>query len=413
MRYYIFPNQRDLFVKKFNQATKHLDPKPKMTIGEAIYKTETTIMDFGEEGQHVDKRKVLVLPIDVEEITSGDWVLVSDVYYREGFKTMVNSRYYKDIPEQFGTEYTRCDYCGHSHPDRKQAHIVYNTRTGEWKQIGTSCGKKMFRGGDIAKFSVSLYNLIDMCGGCTEESFGGWCRRQPDHSFLIAHRVDVMIEAVRRYRRDVEHDWIKRDGYRGTYTFIVTEEGTGARVWKYYGENADSIKNGMDADYAKAVCEYVKGLENDDRKSYNPFNMEERVEEGFKSGIKRAFADGFILEQDLYRVWFAIKMYEDSLTFGDWEKAKAPFVQGEKFNFVNAKLTHSHEGYDEFYGTDYTYCEFEYNGVKFTKSFSNYVAFIDSFKVAPNTFTFACKIGYIDDRKRQIRLEGRCSKVKK
>lgn len=412
MRYYIFPNQKDLFVKKFNQAIKHLDTKPQLSIGEPVYKTEHNILNFGQDGYTKEERRILVLPIDIEEITSGDWVLVSDVYYREGLKTMVSSTHYKNIPEQFGTEYTRCDYCGHSHTNRTKAHIVYNTRTGEWKQIGTSCGKKMFKGGDLAQFSVSLYNIIDMCGGCTEETFGSWCAKQSDHSFLTARRVDLVLETIRRYRQEVEQDWVKRDGYYGTYTFIVTEEGTGARVWRYYGENADSIKNGMDAEYAKAVSEYVKALEDDDSMDIDPYNGSEYFKEGFKSGIKRAFADGFILEQDLYKVWFGIKMYEDSLTLGDWEKAKAPFIKGEKFNFVNAKMTHKHEGIDEYYGGTYTYCEFDYKGVKFTKSFNNFESFCESFMVAPDTFSFACKIGYINDKKRQIKLEGRCSKIK-
>ena len=412
---WIEPDKREDFIKKVVRASRHLETPIKMTWGEPEYKTAKLVINTNDGdswGQQVYKSKVYVQKCEMDNITSGDWVMVADIFFNEQVVAMVNSRYYKDMPEKYGLNYNKCDHCGKVHNGRTRAHVIYNTKTGEWKQIGTSCGKQVFKGGDIASFIVKLYEVVTDYG-CMDEDFDGWCgRKQKDHSFLSAYNVDLVVSAVQRYRAEVEKDWVKRDGYRGTYGFIVTEEGTGARFWRFFGEHIDEIKANDNSEYCAKVRACVAALEEDSYDAQDPYNGTVYHEGGFKSGIKRAYEDGFILERDLYKVYFGVKMYEDSLTAGDWDNLMKGIVVGEKITLRNATLLCARQTIDEWTNEELTYCEFSCNGIKYTKLLSNFPAFKESYQNEDETFSFTCKVAYINNNKRSVKLGGRASKAK-
>ena len=138
MTAYILPEFKEKFEKLINSASRHLERKPTITFSEPMTKTKHTYINWkcdGEHGQNKYKEVITVIEVTIDDITSGDWVLVANVFFKEGIVGMVSGKYYKDIPSHLGLDYAKCDYCGHTHPNRTKSHIVYNTKTGEWKQI--------------------------------------------------------------------------------------------------------------------------------------------------------------------------------------------------------------------------------------------------------------------------------------
>ena len=403
MRVYILPELREAFEKKVKEASKHLACPPKMTFSEPMEKTKKTIVATKFEGE-VDVRKyrevVTVIEVDMDEITSGDWVAVADVHYHEGIVGIVSSKYYKDIPEQFGLDYAKCDYCGGIDHDRKLSHIVYNTKTGEWKQIGSSCSKKMFNAGDICKFTIKLYEVFQQTLACVGDGeWGGWCGRVPDHSWQKAYNIDQIISAVVGYRKDVNPEWQKaeRDN-RGR----KIGEGTTDLLLEYYAKRVEKLV--IDEEYNKKVRDFVETLPDDH--GYNEWEGET----GFNCKLKQAFEAGFIQNKDFYTAFFAVKMYEDSLTAPEFEEKVKGLEKGSYVDLVGAKLVDKFE--DEGYYGWVTVARFEYNGVMFSKSFSNWCSTEASYKKEDGKFYFSAPVDYINRKKREVRLCGSCRKLK-
>lgn len=400
MKVYILPENKELFEKKFKQASKHLAVKPSITFGKVESKKKVTVVNWSCDGEHgTDKYKqvVDVIPVEIEEITSGDWVLVADVHYDEGIVGMVNSKLFGSIPTQFGLDYNKCDYCGHTHRNRKKAHIVHNTVTGEWKQIGTACGKKMFEAGDICKFTVKLYEVFQQTFACAgDESWESWCAKVPDHSWQKAYSVDSVIAAVVSYRKEVNAEWEK--SYWVGRTRIP---GTTDKLRDYFEAHDDFV---VDAKYNAKVKAFVDSL-------VGGSQLDEcnNLEPDFNGKIKAAFADGYILSRDFYTVFFAVKMYEESLTRGDWDKVAAGFQVGQKVAIRNAKVVS--KDYEEgYYGTTW-FVKFDLGGVILTKSFGN-IGTLDDYEQEDGTYSFMARVDFINNNKRTIRLGGRISKIR-
>lgn len=400
MKVYILPDMREKFAKQVERASKHLEAKPKVTYSEPMMKRETTILNFREDGVKKNVRMVEVIEVEIEEITSGDWKLVADVLYRDGIVGMVDAGLYKSIPERLGINYIKCDYCGHTHPNRKEASIVYNTKTGEWKQIGTTCGKKMFRGGDLCQFYISLYNVIDMCGGCTSEGFGSWCAKLPDNTWRQGYSIDCLIPAVVNYRREFNDKWEKPIYEEVGRKWEKVKEGTTEIFKEKFLSGA--LNGEVDNGFIQKVKSYVDSLPWDE--------WEDGInEEGFNTKIKRAFENEYIQLFDIYTVFFAVKNYEESLTEGDWEATASKFPVGEWATLRGAKLTDK-QVYDDIYGMVIT-ATFECGGVTFRKDFSSMDTFEKKFKEEDGTYTFSAEVKYISDRKRYIGLGGRVKKA--
>lgn len=398
MTIYILPENRDKFSKLVARASKHLESAPKITYSEPVEKTKITRHVWNDEdgcGVRKFKEVVTVIVVTIDEITSGDWVLVADVLFNESIVTMENAKYYGAIPAVYGLHYFKCDYCGHTHNNRAKSHIVYNTKTGEWKQIGTSCGKKMFKGGDICAFSVKLNEIIDISGGCFDYGFADWCNRVPEHSWKIAYSIDDIISRVVEYRKTISTEWEKAEKVdRGTWV--------GGSTNKLLEMGKCEPAN---TDYINAVKAFVGRLEG--KKVVNFYG---EIGDDFNGKIKTAFDAGYILKADFYTVFFAVKMYEDSISSGDWEKQVSVYKVGEKYAFVGCELI-TRDEYEDVYGRGW-YCKFKTTGgIVITKTFSNWDGFESQFKNDNDTYSFKARVDYINAKNHTVKLGGRVSKL--
>lgn len=400
MTIYIFPENKDKFLKLVARATKHLSVAPQITVSGPVEKVRHTRHVWKDDdgmGYRDYKSTVTVLEITMDAITSGDWVLVANVYYNENVVTMENTRYFANIPAKYGLKYFKCDYCGHTHRNRTESYIVYNTVTGEWAQIGTTCGKKMFKAGDVCRFAVELRKVVDISGGCMDFGFNDWSARIPDHYWKKAYNVDDIIARVAMFRKEVSPEWEKA-------VQISRFERTGGTTEKLMAFR-DVTRDEIPAEYIDAVKVFVAGLES--KKVLNGWGD---VEDDFNGKIKAAFEPGYVLKSDFYAVFFAVKMYDDSLTVGDWREQVAAYKVGEKYAFVGCALV-AQEHYDGIYGSG-DLCKFlTADGITITKSFSNWDGFESQFKNPDGTFTFKARVDFINEKKRTVKLGGRVGRI--
>lgn len=393
MKVYILPSEKDKFVHKLSLMSKHLEKMPRVEFSEPKWmkKKTTVIHDKGWGGIGKEIETIEVIEVTIEDIEQGQWVLVADVFYKEGIVAMLSHKYFKDMPTKFGLDYKACDYCGKNHPNRTKAHVVFNPTTGEWKQIGSTCVSKMFGSEYLNSFTVQLYKVVEVCSGCMDpDLLGGWMARIPDHSWQKAYSVDALLPVVKGYRDEVDKQWKK--SWFNTET-RHKEPGTTDFLWDYYYENVSRFE--LDEGLSKAVRGFVSSLGDDE----------------FNRDIKQAWEDQYIQKWEIYKVFFALKMYEDSLTVGQWENQKAAFVVGEKINLLNVSVVKKEEGRDE-YGY-FTYITFKNKeGVLFSKSFTSTSALEIDCKNPDGTYSFSAKCVHIDDRKRMVKLGGRISRIK-
>lgn len=388
MKVYIFPQQVEQFKHKIELMTKHLETKPQITFSEPRIERRIThtIYDNGWGGRKRTVDYLEVIEVTIDEITQGDWVLVADVFYREGLVTMVSDKYYKQMPDVFGLKYKRCDYCGKEHVDRKESHVIYNPKTNQWKQVGSSCIKKMFNSDYINKFTVQLDKFVEVCSGIVggEEMFGSWFAKQPDHSWQQALDVDCLASVVVDYRMKVGLDWKKA----GWDAFGRKQPGTTEYLNRHFDEHPEIP---VDEEFNKGLHEFVNNLSDGE----------------FNNQIKAAFEVGLVQRYNVYKVFFAVKMYQDFLTQDTWEDAKKN-CEGKEVEFKNASII-KWETSNSFYGI-VEEAIFEYNGLRFKKSCSSKHV-LDSFQNEDGTYTFKQMVGYADDKARIFVLKGRARKV--
>ena len=234
--------------------------------------------------------------------------------------------------------------------------------------------------------------MVEVCGGCSDpEMLEAWFKRIPDHHFQIARPVNFLLSVVKRYREEVSDVWVK-----SSYDWSSHEKipGTTQFLEEYFEKNFNTFV--PDERLGEAVERFVKELSGE-----SDFNKE----------IKAAWEAQYIQMWEIYKVFFALKMYEDSLTEGQWENQKAGYVVGEKITLREVEVVSKEEGADE-YGP-WTYIVFKNKeGVLFSKSFSSTATLESNCKNPDGSYSFIAKCGYINDRKRMIKLEGRISRIK-
>lgn len=115
---------------------------------------------FDEQKQeHVDKYII----VECEGTARiNDWEFVGTIDFLEA-GNVIRQALDISVPDRYRTCECECEHC-HSHRHRKNTYIVHNTKTGEFKQVGSSCVAD-FTGGlsveEIAMY-ISFYDeLID------------------------------------------------------------------------------------------------------------------------------------------------------------------------------------------------------------------------------------------------------------
>lgn len=109
-----------------------------------------------------------------------------------------------EIPERYYTCEPWCEHC-QTQRDRKYSYIVYNTQSGEFKQVGKSCLKDFTHGlsAEYAALCESFFKELEMSQGIS----GGYGRTY----YKVAEYMTCVAEIVRLY------GYAKRDGL-GTST---------------------------------------------------------------------------------------------------------------------------------------------------------------------------------------------------
>ena len=91
---------------------KHIEHKPKVTFGVVEQIVKHTTYDYGFDGYEHRKEKISAIHVEIEDIAAGDWTLVASVDYLQGILTICDSKRFKDIPPQYGSQKPK----GVSHP---------------------------------------------------------------------------------------------------------------------------------------------------------------------------------------------------------------------------------------------------------------------------------------------------------
>lgn len=402
MTVYITPDKVEEFQKKFNNMVRHFEKQPKVEFSEPkmVDQITYTIINNGwgyygdGRGGHKRTKKVInVIEVTIDEIGQGDWILVADVFYKEGVIKMVSNEHFKNIPIQFGLEYSKCDYCGKIHSNRNKAHIIYNVKTGEWKHIGTSCANKMFEVGKyMSSFTIQLYKLVEeKFGGCCDEMlFKSWISSQPDHYFQDTLAIDWVIPVVVDYRKNVSTLW-EKSSY--DYEAHCKVPGTTDFLNEHFNKISDLVN--VDENYNKRIKDFIQNL----------------PEGEFNNSIKSSFECEYLQRFEIFKVFFAVKMYEDSLTVETWEGIKKKYPIGECVEIKNGQAQQWTENYG-FYGLSWLLVVKDENGQMFCKSVSNQYTFMDKFCNDEGKYNFSAKVTGFDDRRRVVILGGTAKKIK-
>lgn len=410
MEFYISPGQKEILEHKLELMFKHLETKPVVKYGDVEKVVKETINNYGEEGYSRERTKIQAIHVEIEDIRTSDWVLVATVDYKLGSLLMGDARYFKNIPAKYGLKYTKCDHCGSEHKNRSESHILYNTVTDTWMQVGSSCINKMLNGGKYLNgLMLKLYNVIDCCYGCSEEEWaaGGW---RPSKKYMIS--VISMFDAMmvcEDFRNNISNIWQKAE----------YDEWNGRKVGE--GTNDALIRHFSDLNSKNAVPEIDNELVNAVKKYYDaiPYGEVYDYEKSLTQKIKDAFENEYIALYEMYLPWFAIETYKKSLTTGDFEaKIKELGIEHGSEVLLNVKLisSRSYEAWDYMgRGTHIEYeCIFsdESTGLIYVKNVSS-MDLIEKFIQPDGTYRFIGTVKYVAFKKQQIGLGGRLKKAKK
>lgn len=415
MEFYITPDKRFDCEKALTRMFKHFEVKPNIDYSSVQKVTKFTIEQFkggspGENGCYTKKSILDAIKVTIEDIQKGEWILVANVNYKDGIIELVNSKLFKQIPEGYGLKYTKCDYCGSTHRNRNLSHILYNTNTNTWMQVGSSCVNKMINGGKylcnlmLKLTEVFIFNL----GGCDEEMWfgGGWMPK--DNYWKAAVDIDAAIQLAKNYREDVNPVWEKTE-YDGHGERC--KEGTTFKIKEYVQEHINDVK--IDEDYFKKVATYVSTLQGGEDYDGQP-NMNQKM--------INAFNDGILAVSEMFLAFFAQKGYEDSLTkdaFAQEVEAHG-IIKGEKYMFSGKllsveKLEPDYEYYNPYDWMNRTTYLFtlrdDATGILFEKEVAN-KSVMDAFKTGDDTYKFKGTVKYIAYKKQKVGFGGRLSKVK-
>lgn len=408
MEFYITPDMRDKCERKLLLMFKHWSEKPTIEYSKIEQVVKETIYVYRggcpeENGLERTRQKFDAIKVTISDLSAGDWKLAAEVIYKDGIVAMVDDKLFKKVPKGFGLEYKKCDFCGSTHNNRSKSFIIYNTVTNEWKQVGSTCVSKMLPCGKyLNNITVKLHEVFQVyLGGCDEDEWRGGWKPKGSQYFRKAIRFDYAISICEKYIAEFGTKWKKPEYDRG----YKVSSGTNDALIGYEVDNKNIEINTELADKVRAYYDTKEG-------GYSDWDNEPN----FVQKIKNAFENEYIEVGQMFLPFFALKDYQDSLTFGDYEKLleENGITKGGKFLFVG-KI----EEYEKYETVDWcgykTTCYMAHmkdrNGIAFEKSVS-YRTMLDAYKIDDETYAFMCNVRYIDKKKRIVSIGGRVSKAK-
>lgn len=213
------------------------------------------------------KYTVKFIDIDVEGTAQlNDWQYAASLEYTPQGNIIAGVAG-MEIPERYYTSEPWCEHC-QTKRDRKYSYIVYNTQSGEYKQVGKSCLADFTHGlsAEYAALCESFFKELEM----SQQGFSGGYGKT---YYKVDEYMTCVAETIRLY------GYAKRDGY-STSTATRAEA-----IYKYshnYRVNLseeklakEAIANGYDAtntqsvELAKTVREWVIANEKNDNYMHN------------------------------------------------------------------------------------------------------------------------------------------------
>lgn len=405
MEFYISPENRPEVERKLSKMFKHLDVKPIITFSNVQKLIKQTVVVYGWYDACKYADKIEAIKVEIEDVETSDWVLVATVDYQHERMLICDAERFKNIPEQYGLEYTKCDHCGSTHKNRIESHILFNVRTLKWMQVGSTCINKMINGGKYLNgLMIKLYEVIQACGGCDGDGwYGGWWRPSSNFCQSAVHIVEAMM-ICKQYMENHGDTWHKAEydaGYKvaeGTNDFLMDELAE---------ERNGNLQVAVDKDFVEKIIEYWKNIE------YGQVGYEKSLSQK----IKDAFENEFITAAEMYLAWFAIMNYKNSITAASFEERikELGIEKGVEFNFsgnletINTYETVDFRGYDVIGYT--AIFKDDATGLTFSKDIS-YPSVIDKFIDKDGKYKFSATVKFIAYKRQYVGFGGRLRKAK-
>jgi hypothetical protein len=408
MEFYISPDQREKVEKKINLMLKKFEHKPSVTFSDVQQVVKTEVIDFGEDGVQRYSTKINAIKVTIDDVSLGEWTLVATVDYRSDMLIICNKKMFKNIPEQYGLKYKKCDHCGSVHEYRIESHILYNNVTSEWMQVGSSCVNKVVNGGKYLNgFIIKLYDAIKFYGGCDDMGWSSGYWRPSKRYMMEGIHVKDAFECCLSYMEEKGDVWQKAvwDGRDkicdSTNTFLM----------KWF--NKDEKNRKSDDALFESVKAYFLGMEREETDEYTEPTLTQQIID--------AFENDFIALCELYVAWFAISIYKKHLESADYEnllKSKG-IEKGMRIDICGALLAKNlvEDDYAEgsYYGRPIFYYEVSFEdkntGLVFKKNVSN-TDVIEKFKCEDGLYRFNADVKYLALRNCYVGLGGRLRKQK-
>ena len=402
MNFYILPTNLKKVENRLNAMVKHFTVKPTITFSQPKPVDCTKhIIAYG--GAYGHRYTIDLIEVNIDYVVANDWVLVASIYHRNGIITKVSDEYFKNMPKEFGLNYTKCDYCGKSHIARTESHVVYNPNTNQWMQVGTACVNKMLNDGKyLSSFIYKVNKIIKEYDGCYSENLGVWCGGKSINVFSQAVNINAIIPVVAEYRK-TQQNWIKTSYEQTPYG----EEKIPGSTDHIVTMLRNITEYPVDEQYNKTIFDFVKNLE---------------ATTAFVKEIKQAFEAKYINLYEVSKVFFTLKMYDDSMKVDTFTPAvQANGIEyGVKYN-ITGKIEYTQlvDNYDEdnymsSYWMPTQYTEYYIRDTKSGLLFMVKSDTIKKFYVNDEIgYSFIVTVGCVSSRKEIIYTKGRLSKTPK
>lgn len=409
MDFYINPDQREKVEKKINLMLKKFEHKPNVTFSDVQQVIRTSVIDFGEDGVRRSSTKINAVQVKIDDVALDEWTLVATVDYQRDMLIICNKKMFKYIPEQYGLKYNKCDHCGSVHTNRLESHILYNTITSEWMQVGSTCVNKVVNGGKYLNgFIIKLYEAIKVYGGCDDMGWSSGAWRPSKKYMMEGIRFKDAFECVLSYMEENGDVWQKAEWEKGCKII----DGTNDNLMRWYAKYKDCIKT--DDALFDSVKKFFMDMERGEDDEYKGPSLTQKIID--------AFNDDFIALCELYVAWFAISIYKKHLESADYEnllKSKG-IEKGMKIDICGTLLATNRVADEDaagsYYGRPIYYYEVSFDdkntGLVFKKNVSS-VDVIEKFKCEDGLYRFNADVKYIAMKNCYVGLGGRLRKQTK
>lgn len=378
MKFYTTPEKVNYVKRELNKVFGKLTIEPNITFSEPTKVMTTDIYKSGIERHYIN-----VVEVTIDDISTNEWVLVADVNHINNAIVKISDKYFSQIPEGFGLDNYTCDYCGKKHSNRLSSHIMVNKVTGEWQQVGTSCFHKMSIDGKfISQISVRLIKKMKDNFDVYDSVSAMYSRG--NINIVKAYTINSYMPYVYSHFKCYPEWQYKTENLPGSAQLINTE----------FGNNVQPLSD----EYISKIYEFVKNLNG---------------ESEFILKMKSVFECGYINNTEIHYVYYAIKMYENSIKTNDFSELIKQYniTAGEKFSICGDIIKSKYIEFD--YAQDYFSTSYWEHYIKDDKTglvFVSRSTALDKYKTDDNKYKFTGNVGFIHNNKQLIYLKGRLSK---